>query len=64
MSFTAAISGTVPWWGWSWAIKTRLARIRELVPARQEVSECAALLLKRHGDSVLRLRLLVSAQHV
>ena len=54
MSFTAAISGTVPWWGWSWAIKTRLARIRELVPARQEVSERAALLLERHGDSVLR----------
>ena len=54
MSFTAAISGTVPWWGWSWAIKTRLARIRELVPARQEVSERAALLLMRHGDSVLR----------
>ena len=54
MSFTAAISGTVPWWGWSWAIKTRLARIREPAPARQEVSERAALLLKRHGDSVLR----------
>ena len=54
MSFTAAISGTVPWWGWSWAIKTRLARIRELAPARQEVSERAALLLERHGDSVLR----------
>lgn len=51
---SAAIPAATPWWSWPWAIKAKFARIKELAPAGQKVRERAALLLERHGNSVLR----------
>ena len=48
------MTGFVAKTGLAGAILALLARLKELTPAKRETSERAALLLDRHGESVLR----------
>lgn len=54
VSCTAVMTGPVAKTGLAGAILALLAGLKELTPAKRETSERAALLLDRHGESVLR----------
>ena len=54
VSCTAVMTGSVAKTGLAGAILALLAGLKELTPAKRETSERAALLLDKHGESVLR----------